>query len=247
MSYLDRIISAIRDSIVWAGFDLQRPDGAAAQAVVLIDPATNDAYSAASVAQANGRIAVTGSYIVETSFIGGAAGDVLTCTQIIDTAGEAPTTLAVLWRNQTTGVDLVGAPPTANIAAIGSRALSDEQLRASPISVAVSTSAEVEVKNDAGSPLSVSPVAQSYVDKTVPAIAASQASGTSAVIGVNAARKAVVIVPPADCTLCIASGATSGVPLYGGIPNSFVGSECPANALFISGLTAGQSVVIWEA
>jgi len=247
MSFLSRIFAAVRDQIIWAGFDLQRPDGAAAQAVVLIDPSTNDAYSAASSAQNKNRLAVATSYVVVTNFLGAAAGDVLTCTQIIDASGDTPTTLATVWRNQTTNLDLANAPDAANIQVLGSGAITDAQLRASAVPVTITSAAEVEVKNDGGSPLPVLSVSLNYTDKSVSALSSAQAAGTSAVIGVNAARKAVVFNPPVDCTLSIGSGVATGIPLYANIPNVFVGPECPSNALFIAGLSAGQSVVIWEA
>lgn len=247
MSFLDRIFSAAKDTIVWAGFDLQRVDNAAAQAVVLIDPATNDAYSLADTAQNQSRIAVTTTYVVTTNFLGGGLNDVLTCTQLIDASGETPTTLATLWRNHTTTANLAGAPDPANISLLGSKALTDAQLRAAPVPVAVSSATEIEVKNDAGSPLSVQGVSLSYTDQTVASLSSGQAAGTSAILGVSAARKALVIVPPADCTLTLVSGATTGIPLYAGIPNTFIGAECPSNALFILGLTTGQSVTMWEA
>lgn len=250
MSFLDRIFAAARDTIVWAGFDLQRGDNAAAQAVVLIDPATGDAYSAgAGTAGLNSAVAITNAYIVRTNFVGAGTGDILTATQFVNLSSGSPVTLATVWRNQTQGADLEGPPLAENIEAIGSQPLSNAQLRASPVPVSVAASVEVEVKNDTGSPVNVAPTSLSYTDVSVASLSTAQAAGTAAVLNPNAIRRALVIVPPADCTLRLASTSlgSGGMPLYGAIPNVFIGGECPSNAIFITGLATGQSVVIWEA
>jgi hypothetical protein len=40
------LFASLRNAVRWAGFDLGRGDGASAQAVVLVDPATGAAYTA---------------------------------------------------------------------------------------------------------------------------------------------------------------------------------------------------------
>lgn len=86
-----------------------------------------------------------------------------------------------------------------------------------------------------------------FRDVSVASVSAAQAAGTATVVDVNRARVALVIVPPVDCLLKLSAAGSSGLPLYGGVPNSFVGEECPTNPLYISGLSVGQAVTIWEA
>lgn len=86
----------------------------------------------------------------------------------------------------------------------------------------------------------------SFTDTSITSLSAGQAAGTSAVLAANSARASLKIVPPADCYLAVASGKTAGVPLYGGVENTFEGNGCPANALYLVGLPAGASVMIWE-
>ena len=247
MSYLSRLFAALRDRIVWAAFDLQRSDGAAAQAVVLIDPATNDAYSASKELQFYQRQTVSTTYSVVSAFSGASVGDIVSCTQLLDVSANTLTTLAVGWRNQTTSTDLVIPPLASNLAVLGKQSLTNDQLRAAPLPVSVLTSPEIEVKNDSGSPLSVVPVAIPYADRSVSSMSTQQAAGTSAVLGVNTARHALVITPPTDCFLSIVAGSSVGIPLFAGIPNTFSGPECPSNAIFVLGLSAGNALTIWEA
>jgi len=85
-----------------------------------------------------------------------------------------------------------------------------------------------------------------FTNQSVASLSAGQAAGTTEILAANANRKALKIVPPADCTLRI--GATgAGIPLFGGVANEFSGGDCPTNALFVTGLTAGVAVTVWEA
>jgi hypothetical protein len=86
-----------------------------------------------------------------------------------------------------------------------------------------------------------------YTEQSIPALSAGQAAGTSTVLAANADRKALMIVPPANCALSIESGAAGGWPLFGGVPNTISGQECPLNALYLVGLAADAAVTIWEA
>lgn len=81
-----------------------------------------------------------------------------------------------------------------------------------------------------------------YADRSVSSYAAA-----TPVVAENSSRRILKIVPPADCLLTLTSGAAFGEPLYGGVANTFEGNECPANALYITGLTAGVAITIWEA
>lgn len=85
-----------------------------------------------------------------------------------------------------------------------------------------------------------------YVDVSVTSLSSGQAAGTATVIGANTLRKSLMINPPADCILTLASAASTGWPLFGGVPNTISGVECPANALFVVGLSAGAALTVWE-
>lgn len=76
---------------------------------------------------------------------------------------------------------------------------------------------------------------------------ADQAAGTKAIVERRDSRQALKIIPPADCQMAVTSGQTMGEPVYGGVVNSFLGSECPVNPIFLIGLSAGDTVQIWEA
>jgi hypothetical protein len=86
----------------------------------------------------------------------------------------------------------------------------------------------------------------SFGDASVASLTAGQAAGTSIVLAANTARSALKIVPPADCYLAVAPGKTAGIPLYGGVQNTFEGNGCPTNALYLIGLSPGGAVMIWE-
>jgi hypothetical protein len=82
------------------------------------------------------RELVVTTYSVKTAFSGASVGDTITQTQIIDVT-SSPYSVLTLWRNQTTNTDLVSAPSAANLTLVGSGSLSDAQLRASPVPIAV--------------------------------------------------------------------------------------------------------------
>lgn len=77
---------------------------------------------------------VVTTYRAKNAFSGASVGDVITCTQVIDVT-NAPTTVGVIWRNQTTTTDLGSAPSAANLELVGSDALTNAQLRAAPVAV----------------------------------------------------------------------------------------------------------------
>ncbi|MEO6217773.1 MAG: hypothetical protein ABIO86_17225 [Sphingomonas sp.] len=83
-------------------------------------------------------------------------------------------------------------------------------------------------------------------DVSIASLSAAQAAGTAAIRPANPMRDVIMINPPIDCTLTLAPGVTTGMPLFGGVPNSFEGQLCPSNALYIVGLGAGVAVSIWE-
>lgn len=85
-----------------------------------------------------------------------------------------------------------------------------------------------------------------FVDVSIASLSAGQVAGTASIIGANPARKSLMINPPADCVLTLSSGAVRGLPLFGGVANSITGQECPTNALYVSGLSTGAALTIWE-
>jgi len=81
-----------------------------------------------------------------------------------------------------------------------------------------------------------------YTDYSIVTLTSGQAAGTDPVIGINSARKALQIQPPSNCTLLLAANSPTGTALIGGVPNEFIGT----NPLWISGLTTGAKLVVWE-
>jgi hypothetical protein len=78
---------------------------------------------------------VVSTYTAKTAFTGASVGDTITGTQVIHFTGNTPSTETVLWRNQTTAADLSGAPSAANLELVGTQALTNAQLRSSPLDV----------------------------------------------------------------------------------------------------------------
>jgi len=93
------------------------------------------------------RELIVTTYTAKNAFTGASIGDTITCTQIIDVSA-APTTVSSVWRNQTTAADLAGAPSSASLALVGSTALTDAQLRAAAVNVAVTSIAGQIAKID---------------------------------------------------------------------------------------------------
>lgn len=85
-----------------------------------------------------------------------------------------------------------------------------------------------------------------FVSRSIVALTAGQAAGTEAILPANAKREALMIRPASDCELTIAAASQKGWPLFGDVPNTLSGSECPTNQLFVYGLAAGASLTIWE-
>lgn len=124
---------------MWTEKIVQFANSLFARGVVLIDPDTGDAYRASGSGGNSGsgadRELVVSTYRCKTAFTGASVGDTITATQVIDVSGATPTTITTIWRNQTTATDLAGAPSAANLELTGSTALTDAQLRASPVPV----------------------------------------------------------------------------------------------------------------
>lgn len=84
-----------------------------------------------------------------------------------------------------------------------------------------------------------------YVDQSVASLTVGQAAGTSTILAANSARKVLMVNPTSNCALTVASGATTGWPLFANIPN-VIDHGVPASALYVYGLSAGAVLTIWE-
>lgn len=78
---------------------------------------------------------VVTTYTVKTAFTGASVGDVITCTQVIDVTTNTPVTVTTIWRNQTTATDLSSVPSFTNLSLEGTTALTDAELRATPVPI----------------------------------------------------------------------------------------------------------------
>lgn len=103
------------------------------EGVILINPTTGQPYTSAN---ADKHTTVT-TYKVKTNFSAASVGQTITCTQVIDISTDPPTTLSALWRNQSTSSDLGAAPLAEYLTLMGATALTDAELRATPIDVNV--------------------------------------------------------------------------------------------------------------
>lgn len=81
------------------------------------------------------RAVVVTTYTVKTAFTGASVGDVITYTQVLNITTSTPTTVATVWRNQTTDTDLSTDPSFADLALEGTTGLTDAQLRASAVAI----------------------------------------------------------------------------------------------------------------
>lgn len=90
--------------------------------------------TAADAAGPDRELAVV-TYLAKSASTGVAVGDTVTLTQVVDLSGNTPTTVAVIWRNQTTAQDLAGAPPAASLTISGQGALTNAEARATPLGV----------------------------------------------------------------------------------------------------------------
>jgi hypothetical protein len=100
--------------------------------VMLVD--TNGTPISPSTGVADDRELVVTTYVCKTAFVGASVGDTITLTQVLDVSAT-PTSVASVWRNQTTALDLLPAPSSANLELVGSSAITDAQLRATPVPV----------------------------------------------------------------------------------------------------------------
>jgi hypothetical protein len=87
------------------------------------------------------------TYHTKTAFTGAGVGDMVTATKIIDT--ENATLVSTLWYNESTSSPLATVPNLSNLELMGSSALTDIQLRASPVAVALAGQATTILDNTA--------------------------------------------------------------------------------------------------
>ena len=99
--------------------------------------ATTEDFGGGGGGNSQDRELVVTTYFVKTAFTDAAIGDTVTATQVIDVHTSNPHTITTIWRNQTTATDLTATPNAANLELVGSQALTDAQLRASPVPVSL--------------------------------------------------------------------------------------------------------------
>lgn len=109
-------------------------------AVVLVDSSGNPTSAGVD------RELVVSTYFCKTAFTGASVNDTITSTQVIDVTGT-PTTVSTIWRNQTTATDFGSVPSAANLTLVGSSAITDAQLRATPVTMVVNASAAASPNN----------------------------------------------------------------------------------------------------
>ena len=94
---------------------------------------------------------VVTTYTCITPFTSASLGDVITLTQIIDATSSPVATKASVWRNQTIAGDLPSAPSFTNLSLQSTTALTNAQLRATPVPVV--DSSLTQIHNDLIAPL----------------------------------------------------------------------------------------------
>lgn len=106
----------------------EMPDGTFAEVIVAVSE------SGGSVAD---REVVSRAFRVKAAFDGGAVGDLLTQDEIFDLSGENAVIVQSLWRNQSSGTALSAPPAAADLEDIGKPGLTNAELRAAPVAVAL--------------------------------------------------------------------------------------------------------------
>lgn len=126
------------------------------EVVLVADPITGEPVSPAGGGGGGGagsdRELVVSTYRAKNAFSGASVGDTITCTQVLDVT-STPTQVATIWRNQTTAANLGSAPAAADLELVGSNALTDAQLRATPVPVddaAIGSTNDVAASTDTG-------------------------------------------------------------------------------------------------
>lgn len=87
-----------------------------------------------------------------------------------------------------------------------------------------------------------------FADRSIASLSVTQAAGTAAALAANPQRRVLAITPASDGRLYIASAAGNGFywPLYAGVTRVLSGADCPTNALFVTGQTAGTALPMAE-
>lgn len=86
---------------------------------------------------------VTVAYRCKNAFTGAAVGALITATRVLNTATNPVVQVgATLWRNEATDAALASAPAAASLEVVGLGALTDAQLRASPLPLPTGAASE---------------------------------------------------------------------------------------------------------
>jgi hypothetical protein len=133
---------------------------------------------------------------------------------------------------------------TAVVAALQGTLTTNATVTASALPTGAATSAKQDALQAA---MAATVVSISYTDKTIVSLSADQAAGIASIIVANPARKAFAITPTNDGRLYVSSNLNGFFyPLYAGVTRSFSGSDCPQNALYVTGQTAATPLPIVE-
>lgn len=187
------------------------------------------------IGQGADRELVVTTFLCKNAFTGASVGDTITSTQIIDVSGT-PSTVSVVWRNQSTAVDLATSPSGANLELVGSQALTDGQIRATPLAISAAslplpagaaTSADMTAINSTlGTPMQ-------QTGATVGLVAGAATIGSVNVLGGNATAVKVdnsaVTQPVSIATTVEVSGPLTDVQLRASVIPVSIAATLPVS------------------
>jgi len=179
---------------------------AVVQAVMQVDEQGNYAGGGSGAASSDRELVVT-TYIVKNAFSGASVGDTITSTRVLDVSGAIPSTVSVIWRNETTMADLVIAPSGADLTVAGQPGLTDAQLRASPLAIAggaFGATNDTTASSDTGT-FSLLSLFKRHLQKMTSLIALFPAS-----LGAKTSAASFSVVPASDALFGVAGNVASG-------------------------------------
>lgn len=196
---------------------------------------------------------VVSTYTCKTAFVGASVGDIITQTQVIGITAGVASTLTTIWRNQTTAIDLVSAPSSANLSLDGTTALTQAQLQAMTVAATQSGTWNVgvnnfptstEISNDVGNPVPVSGTVSAsntafIATRPTGAVTASGgtvSSGTPVALTGSFTKMLVVQNTSTTGTLYVSTNAipsaTNGISLSAGVGYEFL--HIPSSVIYVS-------------
>jgi hypothetical protein len=188
-------------------------------------------------------------YIANTAFTGASVGDGITKVRFYDTSvPSAPVITATLWFNETTNLPLASAPNSSDIDEVGAGALTNTELRASPVDVDVTSALPV------GSNI----IGQIGIDQTTPGTTNKVSIGSDGVVSLQSGSQTLTgisVVGPFNTTAGAtsidvinrgtAAGTFGSVIIEAGDSESF--AAAPGKTLLsVSGDATGTTLVYYE-